>query len=179
MSDEPFMCMSCGKYMVAEGSFCPGCGWCRPLGERKTMTLKLPTIRPLLYTDTIDGKQVCRDDMWVLTTEELNAADAELTSLRALLEELENSCAEKDAELSKFRQAIGLMTTIKGSMVMRPDDPIGMAQEVAAYVAALEKVEEYAEHRNDAGCFCESLKHSDFSCTCGLDAALTARKEGP
>ena len=45
-----------------------------------------------------------------------------------------------DAELSKFRQAIGLMTTIKGSMVMRPDDPIGMAQEVVEYVARLEKV---------------------------------------
>jgi hypothetical protein len=50
--------------------------------------------------------------------------------------------AATDAKLSEFTQAIGLMTTIKGSMVMRPDDPIGMAQEVAAYVALLEKVAE-------------------------------------
>jgi len=29
--------------------------------------------RPILYSDTIDGKQVGRDDMWAVTTEELNA----------------------------------------------------------------------------------------------------------
>ena len=28
--------------------------------------------RPILYTDTIGGKQVLRDDMWAVTTEELN-----------------------------------------------------------------------------------------------------------
>lgn len=28
--------------------------------------------RPILYTDTIKGEQVCRDDLWALTTEELN-----------------------------------------------------------------------------------------------------------
>ena len=28
--------------------------------------------RPILYTDTIKGVQVCRDDMWAVTTEELN-----------------------------------------------------------------------------------------------------------
>jgi hypothetical protein len=48
--------------------------------------------------------------------------------------------AQRDELVAKnaaLREAIGLMTTIKGDMVMRPDDPIGMAQEVAAYVEAL------------------------------------------
>jgi hypothetical protein len=29
--------------------------------------------RPILYTDSIKGEQVCRDDLWAVTTEELNA----------------------------------------------------------------------------------------------------------
>jgi hypothetical protein len=29
--------------------------------------------RPILYTDSIKGTQVCRDDLWAVTTEELNA----------------------------------------------------------------------------------------------------------
>ncbi len=28
--------------------------------------------RPILYTDTLSGDQVCRDDLWAVTTEELN-----------------------------------------------------------------------------------------------------------
>ena len=39
-------------------------------------------MRPLLYTDTIEGKQVCRDDMWVLTTEELKSVGAVLEAAR-------------------------------------------------------------------------------------------------
>lgn len=27
-----------------------------------------PNARPILYTDTINGQQVCRDDMWAVTT---------------------------------------------------------------------------------------------------------------
>lgn len=49
------------------------------------MNMKLPAYRMLLYTDTIGGKQVSRDDMWVLTTNELNKIDAELSRLRALV----------------------------------------------------------------------------------------------
>lgn len=29
-------------------------------------------MRPILYTDTVNGIQTCRDDMWAVTTEELN-----------------------------------------------------------------------------------------------------------
>lgn len=45
--------------------------------------------RPLLYTDSIKGAQVCRDDMWAVTTEELNRQadrirelESELAALR-------------------------------------------------------------------------------------------------
>lgn len=39
--------------------------------------------RPLLYTDSIKGQQVCRDDMWAVTTEELNKLHEELEALKA------------------------------------------------------------------------------------------------
>lgn len=29
--------------------------------------------RPVLYTDTVGGNQTCRDDLWAVTTDELNA----------------------------------------------------------------------------------------------------------
>lgn len=31
--------------------------------------------RPVLYTDTVGGNQTCRDDLWAVTTEELNKAE--------------------------------------------------------------------------------------------------------
>ena len=52
----------------------------------KTMNMKLPVIRPLLYTDTIGGSQIGRDDMWVLTTEELNAIDSRIALLETVAE---------------------------------------------------------------------------------------------
>lgn len=41
--------------------------------------------RPLLYTDSIGGEQVCRDDIWAVTTEELNAANERIRELEAEL----------------------------------------------------------------------------------------------
>lgn len=38
--------------------------------------------RPILYTDAIGGRQVCRDDMWAVTTEELNSLENSLTQDR-------------------------------------------------------------------------------------------------
>lgn len=50
----------------------------------KTCHSKLAT-RPILYTDTVKGRQVCRDDMWAVTTDELNAKEIEIAKLRKLL----------------------------------------------------------------------------------------------
>jgi hypothetical protein len=41
------------------------------LADKTTMRAPVPA-RPILYTDTIKGNQCCRDDMWAVTTEELN-----------------------------------------------------------------------------------------------------------
>ena len=43
-------------------------------------------------------------------------------------------------EASELRQAIGLATTAKPSMIIRPNDPIGMMQEVVADLAAYQAV---------------------------------------
>lgn len=37
----------------------------------KTCVSPLAT-RPVLYTDTLEGRQTCRDDLWAVTTDELN-----------------------------------------------------------------------------------------------------------
>ena len=39
--------------------------------------------RPIYYTDTINGKQTCRDDLWAITTEELRAIESRLATERS------------------------------------------------------------------------------------------------
>jgi len=68
----------------------------------KTMKLNLPALRAVLYTDTIAGNQVCRDDLWAVSTDELNAVHAELATLRE-----ENKQLRKVAEeAERFRSAL-------------------------------------------------------------------------
>jgi len=38
--------------------------------------------RPILYTDTVGNEQVCRDDLWAVTTDELNALKSAEPSAR-------------------------------------------------------------------------------------------------
>jgi len=54
----------------------------------------------------------------------------------ARIAELEAELAVLRAESEKLWMAIGLASTIKGDMLIRVDDPIGMMQEVVAYVYA-------------------------------------------
>lgn len=72
------------------------------------------------------------------------------------------SCKERQAEIERLREAIGLMTTAKPSMVMRADDPIGMAQEV---VAEVERLREVAKLWDDATCL--GHKHLSQFCQVG------------
>lgn len=56
--------------------------------------------------------------------------------------------AERDEarkEVERLRMAVGCATTIKGDMVMRADDPLGMMQEVCAYVKSLRSCPEMGE----------------------------------
>lgn len=43
----------------------------RPLTLKSVCSHPL-AIRPIFYTDSIGGKQVMRDDLWAVTTDELN-----------------------------------------------------------------------------------------------------------
>lgn len=58
---------TCIGYMCRDETCCPY----SPSNKEKVCHSKLST-RPLLYTDTIRGEQICRDDMWAVTTDELN-----------------------------------------------------------------------------------------------------------
>lgn len=49
--------------------------------------------RMILYTDTINGAQTCRDDLWAVSTEELAEASAKL-------QELINSIIGEDKDLT-------------------------------------------------------------------------------
>lgn len=51
--------------------------------------------------------------------------------------DLHQKLRERDAEIKRLRMAVGCATTIKGDMVMRADDPLGMMQEVCQYAATL------------------------------------------
>lgn len=53
--------------------------------------------RPLLYTDSIKGAQVCRDDMWAVTTEELNRQADRIRELESELAALRQQQGEPAA----------------------------------------------------------------------------------
>jgi hypothetical protein len=55
---------------------------------------KLAT-RPLLWSDTLGGKQVYRDDLWAITTEELNKLEAENAALQAQLSQAKAEAANE------------------------------------------------------------------------------------
>lgn len=52
---------------------------------------------------------------------------------------------EWEEENAELRKAIGLATTIKGSMEIRSDDPVGMMQEVCEEVARLNEEIEFLQ----------------------------------
>lgn len=64
-------------------------------------------------------------------------------------------------DITKFRQAIGLMTTALPNMVMEPDDPISMAHKVVAEVERLRAIiaSVIAQLREDSEEYC---KLADF-----------------
>jgi hypothetical protein len=55
-------------------------------GTGRILELKLPEYRPIFYTDELKGKQVCRDDLWAVSTDELNAIYHRLTLLEKVTE---------------------------------------------------------------------------------------------
>jgi hypothetical protein len=61
----------------------------------RTLELKLPEYRAIFYTDELRGKQVCRDDLWAVSTDELNG-------LHATLKTLITSCKEMLGVLEDF-----------------------------------------------------------------------------
>lgn len=52
--------------------------------EKKGFCTSGLAIRTLLYSDTLCGKQVGRDDMWAVTTEELKRADVCIQALSGI-----------------------------------------------------------------------------------------------
>ena len=59
--------------------------------HRRTLRYTGPH-RPILYTDTIEGEQTCVDNLWAITTEQLNKlvdAESRLARLAAKMEDVE------------------------------------------------------------------------------------------
>lgn len=86
-------------------------------------------------------------------------------------------------QLATMTQAVGLASTIKGEMPMRPDDPIGMMQEIVAAVAALraqlaERDAEIAALKGYAEAMYESLELA-LPCGCTAVAADNYRAAYP
>lgn len=53
--------------------------------------------------------------------------------------------ADEESLSSQYVQALGLLSTLKGDMLINVNDPIGMAKEIEAYVSALRQRAEAAE----------------------------------
>ncbi len=53
------------------------CSMCNAMRLPKKCNSPLAT-RPILYTDIVNGEQTCCDDLWAVTTEELNALETKV-----------------------------------------------------------------------------------------------------
>ncbi len=101
-----------------------------------------------------------RDEQLAAMTEERDKVFAELCASQAMVEEL--------------TQAVGLATTIKGDMLIRPDDPIGMMQEVCTYVSDVSEQLAAKQKEADAA-LCEKWGYT----TNGNDCAALIRSQKP
>lgn len=72
-----------------------------------------------------------------MTLQETQECYEHIEKLRDIAISRGQQIRERDAEIERLLMAVGLATTIKGDMVMRADDPLGMMQEVCQYVATL------------------------------------------
>lgn len=70
------------------------------------MEMKLPVYRMLLYTDTLAGIQVSRDDLWVLTTEELNQIEERINQLECQKKALQQVNSELERDIIAIRMRI-------------------------------------------------------------------------
>ncbi len=82
------------------------------------MLLNVPC-RPVLYTDTVGGEQTCRDDLWAVSTDDLNALREKLAAAERERDEaqaaagfsgnvtdaLEQALAASQAEAAALREA--------------------------------------------------------------------------
>ena len=57
--------------------------------ERKRRCHSKYAKRPILYTDGVNGEQCCRDDLWAISTEELNEQAEQFTDMTRQKEEAE------------------------------------------------------------------------------------------
>lgn len=81
-------------------------------------------------------------------TDAVNRAAEWAKECEGLEQTIATLTAERDEarkEVEQLRMAVGCATTIKGDMVMRADDPLGMMQEVCAYVKSLRSCPEMGE----------------------------------
>lgn len=66
---------------------------------------------------------------------------------------------EKDARLAIVHQALGLLTTLHGQMVIDVDDPMGMAQQIHAHVVEKDaQIALWEQRDEDAGRTIEDLR---------------------
>lgn len=82
----------------------------------------------------------------------------QLDKLRDFATDARQQLREARAEIERLQMAIGCATTIKGDMVMRADDPLGMMQEICSYVATITR--ERDEARKEVERLTDNLKVS-------------------
>lgn len=91
-------------------------------------------------SDELSDEYYSEDD--IVHLHELDLAYREgRKSRNAEIKILMARCAELEAQLSTWIQAVGLASTLKPNMVIDVSDPIGMMQKVVGYVEQLERRE--------------------------------------
>ena len=91
--------------------------------ERCTECRSSLATRPILYTDGLKGEQVCRDDLWAVTTEELNRVQDNLQKLGARLTALLDE--DQWAECEALLLAAGVRPNVELSSRPTPNDKKG------------------------------------------------------
>ncbi len=99
---------------------------------------------------------------------ELQAKVEELTRLlndeKDIVACLRSARESESVEIEQLRMAIGLLTTLKGDMLIRPNKPMAMAEEIVQYVELLRKQIERLSLMHNQNC--SAVKKPGAKCDC-------------
>lgn len=116
-----------------------------------------------------------------MNTDRIAELEAKLAEVRREWDELSLTISEYRLKYAEAREQLAAVTRERDEALKDIERwQHGENEQLAAALAREAQLREYAKHRSCSGFICDSLKHSDYLCNCGLSELLaTPPDDGP